>query len=292
MADVPTNVFNLARIDNAEKEAAMEKSGEDPNEGRHDLTQLPGLHVSSTFTPDLLRYLFTTAAYMEQGRHIRQKHKLQKKLEAKKRAEREARLASSGMTEEELKEEEEKKALAAEISATKAKAIEDELSAKNKPKEPAKQVKLGGKMMINTEGDTMTSSETQRLASLVGAGKGAKMKAFFKTEGVTEEITEESLQHDEVITFSGCKNCDYTISTTCTKIFVERCEDFVLRVKGKVITATTEIDACERINVLFFTKVGTLQVERCKKANILVQHKVHFADPAYMVWAGKLTVHL
>ena len=35
---------------------------------------------------------------------------------------------------------------------------------------------------------------------------------------------------DAVLVFVGCKRCSYTVSSICTKIFVDKCEDFVLKV--------------------------------------------------------------
>ena len=35
---------------------------------------------------------------------------------------------------------------------------------------------------------------------------------------------------DAVLVFVGCKRCSYTVSSICTKIFVDKCEDFILKV--------------------------------------------------------------
>jgi len=137
----------------------------------------------------------------------------------------------------------------------------------------------------------MSKEEQLRLQSAVGAGKSSKLKAFFGLEGENRIIGESEVSHDDVVSFTGCKNCEYTIDTRCTKVFVERCEDLVLRVKGKIMTDTLEFDACERTNVLLYTKIGTLQVERCNKINILIQEKEHFSS-GFMIWAGCFMMRL
>jgi hypothetical protein len=163
--------------------------------------------------------------------------------------------------------------------------IEEGLAQQNMPQEAKKQVKLGGKMMMTTE-STITAKESAKLQALVGAGKSSKMRAFFKAENRKMDIYEDELKPDEIVIFSGCRNCEYTITTTCTKVFIEDCQDFVLKLHGKIVTQTVEVDACERVNIIVSSKIGTLQVERCKQVNILVTDKAFFASHSYMIWAG------
>jgi len=250
-----------ALIDKAEREAELEVSGENCEQAP-DLTQLP-------------------ASYMEQGRHLRKKFQLQKKLQARK----DARRKEHGLTDEEKQEEAAAETERARIANDKLQQIEKDIGDQNKPKEPKKQVKLGGKMLLTTEAK-MTSKESAKLQALVGSGKGSKMRAFLKTKGEKMVIDEDELKSDEVVIFSQCRNCEYTITTTCTKVFVEDCQDFILHLNGKIITQTIEIDKCERSNVVLNTKCGTLQVERCKKINVLVSDKKFFPESAYLTWAG------
>merc|ERR1711972_574002 len=95
---------------------------------------------------------------------------------------------------------------------------------------------------------------------------------------------------DEVISFSGCKNCQYVLNAKCTKVFVEHCEDFILHLNGAVLTHVVEVDACERMNIVVNSKVGTLQVERCKKVNICIREKELFHG--FMIWAGCFMLRL
>lgn len=169
------------------------------------------------------------------------------------------------------------------------KQIEEASKAKEECKDGEK-VKLGAKMVVSSEGN-MSREESLRMQAAVGTGRSSKLKAFFQQEGQQREITEEDVKVDEVISFSGCKDCEYTVSADCVKIFAEHCENCILRLRGRVITQTVEIDACEKMNLLSFTKIGTLQVERCSKMNILIQEKEHFRG-GFMVWAGTTMLRL
>jgi len=251
-------VYQSALIDKAEREAEAEVSGE------------PDLK-----TPD---WSSLDPKNLEQTRALRKKIELQQKLKARQDANK------APLTEE---EESEVKARTAQLANEAIKTIEEA----NQPKPEAKgpQVKIGNKMMVTSEGD-MTNAESTRLQAAVGAGKSSKLKAFFQLQDQQREIDESEVADDEVISFSGCKNCEYTVSARCVKIFVDHCEDFLLRLNGNVLTATVEVDACERMNLIVNTKIGTLQVERCKKINILVQEKEHFSG--FMIWAGCFMMRL
>jgi len=197
---------------------------------------------------------------------------LQTKLKARQQA------SQPKPTEEEEAAEKERQA---QLAAEAIKQIEDGNQDKQQPKGP--KVKLAEKMLVTSEGN-MSKEESTRLQAMVGTGKCSKLKAFFQLEDQNRVIDESEVQPDEVISFSGCKNCEYTIDARCTKIFVERCENFLLRLNGLILTHTIEIDACEKLNLLAYTKIGTLQVERSSKINLLVQDPQHFSG--FMIWAG------
>lgn len=215
---------------------------------------------------------------LEQTRALRKKVELQQKLKAKRAAEKEP------LTEQEELEIKENQA---KLAAEAIKTIEDANA--EKPKSLAPKVKLAGKVMVTNE-NTMSQEEKMRLGSAVGAGKAGKCKVYFKKENENIVIEETDVADDEVVSFSGCKNCEYTIKGRCTKVFVEHCEDFTLRVDGQILTHTIEVDACERMNLVIDSKIGTLQVERCTKTNIFIKDKVHFTG--FMIWAGSFMLRL
>jgi len=244
--------FQSALIDKAERDSEAEKNNE------IDLKPPDWSSLSS--------------ANLEQTRALRKKIELQQKLKAKHDSEK------APLTEDEIAE---AKAKTAQLAAEAIKTIEEANS--EKPKEQAEKVKIGDKMMVNSEGN-MSKQESTRLQASIGSGKSGKVKAFFQLEDQNREIAESEVGDDEVISFCGCKRCQYTVNARCVKIFVERCEDFILHLNGSVLTSMLEIDACEKTNVVLNTKIGTLQVERCSKVNVLVPSRENFQG--YMIWAG------
>eukprot|EP00928_Gymnodinium_smaydae_P071722 TRINITY_DN55226_c0_g1_i1.p1 TRINITY_DN55226_c0_g1~~TRINITY_DN55226_c0_g1_i1.p1 ORF type:complete len:378 (-),score=81.52 TRINITY_DN55226_c0_g1_i1:151-1284(-) len=263
---VSDGAFRNALIDKAEREAEAEVAGNDATNAKPDFSSL-------------------SAAQTEQTRALRKKLELQQKLKQKQDEEEKRRkeLDPEAAAREEAQEQERKAGLVAEaIKKIEEESKESEAPAKSK-------VKVGNKMVVTSEGN-LSKEESVRLQSAVGTGMSSKLKAFFQLEGQTRDIGEDEVKADEVISFCGCKNCDFTISTMCTKVFVERCEDFILRINGKILTETVEIDASERMNLLVYNKIGTLQVERCSKMNLLFQEKAFFSG--FMIWAGCFMLRL
>ena len=220
------------------------------------------------------------AVFTEQGRHLKKRIELRKKLEAKKAAE----AAGAAADPKKLEEAEAQKSVLAKAVAEE---IEAKIEEEKAPEAPREKVKVGKKMMVTTEGK-LDAKESLRIQSLISAGKAGTVKAFSQEEGVTKELSD----HDpsSVLVFVGCKKCDYNVTSICTKIFVEKCEDFVLRLNGKVVTQTVECYKLERANLLINTKIGTLQVEQSEKVNVIYGEKEHFG--AYMIWAGAFLLRL
>eukprot|EP00931_Biecheleriopsis_adriatica_P077381 TRINITY_DN50963_c0_g1_i1.p1 TRINITY_DN50963_c0_g1~~TRINITY_DN50963_c0_g1_i1.p1 ORF type:complete len:392 (+),score=127.82 TRINITY_DN50963_c0_g1_i1:25-1176(+) len=254
------DVYRSALIDKAEKDVDAERTPE----AEEDFRKVDWSDMS--------------VKNQEKTRALRKKYDLQQKLKVKQAAQ------APELTEEERQVEKERKEReTAEAAAEAVRKIEDATKPKEEIKDGEK-VKLGSKMLINSEGN-MSKEDSMRLQAAVGTGKSSKLKAFFQLEGQKREIGEEDVNLDEVITFSGCKNCEFTVTAGCTKLFVEHCENFILRLQGKIITQTVEIDACEKMNLLSYVKMGTLQVERCNKMNIIISEKDNFRD-GFMIWAG------
>lgn len=258
-----TDVYRSALIDKAEH---------DVSEG---LQEQEGSDIQKIDWSDM------SAKNMEKTRALRKKLELQQKVKAKQEAE---------LTEEEKQAAKEKKDKEVLEAATEAISKIEESA---KPMEEVKngeRVKLGEKMVINSEG-VMSKEDQQRLQAAVGVGKTSKLKAFFQLEGQKREIGEGDVKLDEVISFSGCKDCEYTVTAGCTKIFIEHCENFILRLQGKIITQTVEIDASDKVNLLSYVKIGTLQIERCSKVNALISEKENFRG-GFMIWAGTSMLRL
>ena len=45
-----------------------------------------------------------------------------------------------------------------------------------------------------------------------------------------------------------------------------------------------QVEYCEQNNIICDTKIGTLQIEQCKKMNVVITKKEYFNN--YLIWAG------
>jgi hypothetical protein len=216
---------------------------------------------------------------------VRKRIELQKKLA--KRREEEARARGDaglgGKTQEEV--DAETAAIAAKVAAD----IEAKMEAEKAPVQPRERVVIGKKTLVTTEGK-MSAEETLRIQAMCGAGKAGKVKAFAGLEGKKEVLDETRIDHDAVLVFTGCKDCEFNVESHCTKIFVESCTDFVLRVSGKVITQTVECNRLERSNLFIYSKIGTLVVEQSSKVNVVYGSKELFGG--YVIWAGSFMLRI
>jgi len=228
--------------------------------------------------------------YSEQGRALKKRLQLRKKLEAKKKKEEELARASETAEERKAREvAEKKKAMeSAELAATTAAEIEAKQAA---PKEaaPRERVKVGGKALVTTE-MKLSRAENARLQAKCAAGKAGKIKAVVKQNGVNINYGEENLDADSVLVFTGCEGSTFMVTSHCTKIFIEDCRRCTFRFQGKIITAVLEIDRCEECNVLISSAVGTLQIEQCKRMNVVYAAKELMTG--YIVWAGCYTLRV
>jgi len=216
--------------------------------------------------------------YSEHGRALRKRMELRRKLEERRRREAEER---GEVVEKEMSQEE--KMSAAQVAAETAKAIEDAQRAAAEPQKPRERVKIGGKSMLTTEVE-MSASDQARIQAKCAAGKAGKIKAVARVESVSTTFDESNLDADAVLVFSHCTGSEFVVSSHCTKIFVEQCRQCTFRFSGKIITAVVEVDNCEECNIFFATKVGTLQIEQCRRMNVVYAEKQHMSG--YIVWAG------
>jgi hypothetical protein len=142
----------------------------------------------------------------------------------------------------------------------------------------------GKDLTVSTEKE-LTRDEQLRIQSKVGAGKAAKVKAVVGCEGADQTFDETNLHDDQVIVFTDCKASTFRVTSHCVKIFIERCHGCTFRFEGRIITSTIEVDRCEECNVLCSTKVGTLQCEQSKRMNLVYAAK-ELLGKGWIVWAG------
>jgi len=81
--------------------------------------------------------------------------------------------------------------------------------------------------------------------------------------------------------FSACKKSEYVIDHRTSKILIENCDDCVIEINGKILTACVEIWKCKNVHLKLNTKVKTLQ------ADIMAGLKIVYAtagDMQSIVW--------
>merc|ERR1712166_308561 len=178
---------------------------------------------------------------------------------------------------------------AATIARNAAEHIKAQQTEDSKEDAPRAKVKIGGKSLVTTELE-LKPSEKARIQAKCAAGHAAKITAVVKEENKVRVFDEATIEKDRVLVFTGCNGGDYIVSGECVKIFVEKCINCTFRFEGRIVTAVVEIDRCEECNVLIGTAVGTLQVEQCKRMNIVIAKKVLLIG--YIIWAGCFTLRV
>lgn len=217
--------------------------------------------------------------YAEAGRNLRARLKLRQKFGKKKQA-------SLGANESKVDAAKEKQTLENAISAVEEKITADKHEIESEV--PVESVQIAAPSTLILDGK-IDDKEKRRLQALIGTGKSDSIKVFAGKTGEKLIITEDHVEASQTIVFSDCNNCEYTIQAYCVKVFVERCKGVIIRVSGKVITSTIEINRCENLNCVLATKIGCLRVEQSKKVNMVFQKEKHFG---YAVWAGCFMLRL
>ena len=223
--------------------------------------------------------------YTEEGRHEKKRLELKKKLE-EKRAKQEAS-SSTTTAAEAAKMTSEQAQKAAKIAKDAAAAIEATQSMDKEA--PRKAVKIAGKSHITTE-VKLTKNETARIQAKCAAGHAAKIKATVNEKNKNCVLDSSNLPNDHVVVFTGCEGCEFLVSSECIKVFIEKCTNCTFRFEERIVTAVVEVDRCEQCNILFGTPVGTLQVEQCKRVNVVYAHKALMIG--YIIWAGCFTLRI
>lgn len=215
--------------------------------------------------------------YAEAGRHLRARMKLRQKLEKKR---------EGGVNESKIDVDDHECVVKTAIDSVE-KQIQDEDSGKQSDA-PVESVKLAAPSTLILDGK-ITEKEQRRLQALIGTGKSDNIKVFAGKRSEKLIITEDHVKTTQTIVLSDCNNCEYDIRAYCVKVFVERCKGLILRVNGKVITSTIEINRCENLNCVLATHIGCLRVEQSSKVNVVFEKEKHFG---YAVWAGCFMLRL
>ena len=161
-----------------------------------------------------------------------------------------------------------------------------------------------GKVHVDTGGgDAMSADEKRKLAALVGNGKAQNVRLFHGLSGAKVEITEEVLGDKAAslaVVLAGCTGCEFVLDAYCAKVFVRGLVDcsVTLAPSSKVITATLEVERCQRTALRIKSMLGTLQVEQCQGiiadfesrdcfGNGSMERKGRdFGNDGMIIWAG------
>lgn len=225
------------------------------------------------------------ALYEEAGRHLKARGRLAKKLrereEAKKREE------------EAAKTPEEREAEVREAAELARKAM-DEIQLEDKEeKNEGQGIAITNKSAPQIENDgpaTMDAETKKNIAATLSTGLANKVKVFASLEGQKRELTEADFHGTATLMFNKCRNCEFTITSLCTKIYIERCTRCIFRLNGKIITNVVEVNRVQELNVVINTRVGCFWVENSKRVNVVYTKREYFVFgndlKSYVLWCG------
>ncbi|KAI3662446.1 hypothetical protein MP638_003586 [Amoeboaphelidium occidentale] len=122
-----------------------------------------------------------------------------------------------------------------------------------------------------------------QVKSLMGAGKAQQSKIIHGLSDHTEALTTETLDAKDSLYIKGCSNSVFTVNATCTKVFVESCDNIKLFFNDRIITHTVEVWKCNSVTVEINTTVQTLQVDMCEKSHFKFKYVGLFKS---MIWSS------
>eukprot|EP01134_Creolimax_fragrantissima_P004608 CFRG4608T1 len=114
---------------------------------------------------------------------------------------------------------------------------------------------------VDDSGEQMSSYEMARVQSMIGAATPKNMKVFFGTTGQKITVDEGTVRH--TIVFQGCSHCEFNVTAPFAKIFIQGCVDVTVYMHGRIITSTVEAYKCQKLNLYYYTRVETSQLDLC-----------------------------
>ena len=118
---------------------------------------------------------------------------------------------------------------------------------------------------------------------MIGGAKSRDLRSFVGRKGVSQELTDKDVDPQFTVTFTGCLDCNYTLSAICTKVFVQGCRNCTFNINGKVLTSTLELYKCDNVTIHANTPIKTVQADICKSLNANFKEKSCFH---HLIWAG------
>eukprot|EP00727_Mastigamoeba_balamuthi_P014436 m51a1_g9617 putative sec-c motif domain protein (381) ;mRNA; f:1088777-1090274 len=168
------------------------------------------------------------------------------------------------------------------IAATTAQAPAERREGEEEaPQQPI--MPCGGSAHVVSDGKALDAKESARLQALAGTARAANMRTFIDLAGERKTLTKDDIDSTATVVFSRCKDCEYTISTLCTKVFVQNCTGCTFIVTGKIVTSTMELYECSGVSVTTQTELHTAQADQCTDLSLDFGAKENIR---MVIWAG------
>eukprot|EP01090_Pellita_catalonica_P021353 TRINITY_DN7975_c0_g1_i1.p1 TRINITY_DN7975_c0_g1~~TRINITY_DN7975_c0_g1_i1.p1 ORF type:complete len:422 (+),score=136.42 TRINITY_DN7975_c0_g1_i1:28-1266(+) len=130
---------------------------------------------------------------------------------------------------------------------------------------------------------TQEAELLKQLNAQAGNAKQQDIKPIFALKGEKRDIGDKDVIASQTLFIKGCTDCEFVISGTSVKILVEGCNNTTITFNGVVKTEVVEIWNCNNCQFTFHTPVKTLQMDMCKKIDIVYRQ---LSDFNRLVWAA------
>ncbi|XP_049849902.1 uncharacterized protein LOC126320452 [Schistocerca gregaria] len=100
---------------------------------------------------------------------------------------------------------------------------------------------------------------------------------------IKKNFYRSQLKPKELLFFKNCSDSNYTVSTVCTKVLVENCDNVTIMLNEKVMTNIVELWKCKDVTIHIDTAIYTIQLDICNNVKLLFSHKDNYHQ---VVWAG------
>ncbi|KAI9204171.1 uncharacterized protein BJ171DRAFT_506342 [Polychytrium aggregatum] len=82
--------------------------------------------------------------------------------------------------------------------------------------------------------------------------------------GETRVITSEHVKPNQKLHVSESSGCEFVVDATTSKICIERCNDMVVKINGRMIASTVEVWLSNNVTFEINVPALTLQAEQCR----------------------------
>jgi hypothetical protein len=86
----------------------------------------------------------------------------------------------------------------------------------------------------------------------------------------TTDVAEGDITNAKnLLLFSGCQNCTYTINSKCTKVILENCAGLKLKFPQNILTQTMEVVNCQDVSLEISVPVFTVSIDKSKDVSVV-----------------------